>query len=354
MLSGIAISAPSDPGLVVVSGMPPDHYMPRWQGVAALCACVALGLVVSYMPVSQTVALYAPAQALPNTRPASSVALVRHTGGASHSTPGTSDLQVALSAAVGSLQSRTGDESDAQLWSQQQQGVQSWSSILLTLPVVAILGLALIRRRSVAVCPADGAKTVALMGTTGELDQIKQQLLDQGLCSSITGSGSIMSTDRGEIFVKVGTGGSRAGKEILDYEAEGLARMADAAPSLHIPRPWLVDTLSNGGAFIVMDYIKQSGGKPGLQRALGRGLAEMHLAPAAHPTFGFPIDGCCGACPQLNNASQEPLNWVEFWAKYRLGEQLRMLKTRGDPEIQVLCTRLHESATRMHPCLAFL
>ena len=175
-----------------------------------------------------------------------------------------------------------------------------------------------------------------------EMDEIKSQLIAKGLCTSISGSGSNLTTDKGNIFVKIGTGGSEATKEILEYEAEGLSRMADAAPSLHIPRPWLVGTLSNGGAFIVMEFVKQGGRKPGLMRELGRGLAEMHLAPAAHPTFGFPIDGCCGACPQLNNISQEPVNWVQFWAKYRLGDQLRMLQGNGDEKVQQLGAQLIE------------
>ena len=70
----------------------------------------------------------------------------------------------------------------------------------------------------------------------------------------------------------------------------------------------------------------------------------MHLAPPDHPTFGFPVDGCCGACPQRNNVSQEPLNWVEFWAKYRLGDQLAMLEENEphDTEIQEQGARLLE------------
>ena len=33
------------------------------------------------------------------------------------------------------------------------------------------------------------------------------------------------------------------------------------------------------------------------------GLAEMHLAPVYHPTFGFPLDGYCGNVPQKNNVT---------------------------------------------------
>ena len=61
-------------------------------------------------------------------------------------------------------------------------------------------------------------------------------------------------------------------KEILEYEAEGLARMAKAAPSLSIPRPWMTGSLRNGCGFIVMDCIKQGGGKHTVQYALGKGV----------------------------------------------------------------------------------
>eukprot|EP00667_Euglena_gracilis_P011790 EG_transcript_12067 len=183
-----------------------------------------------------------------------------------------------------------------------------------------------------------------MAAVSSQTDQVRQQLIDAGLCTTVSGSGSILSTDEGTVFVKVGTGGSSASKALLDYEFEGLARMARAAPSLSIPKSWLVGTLSSGGAFIVMDYVKQGGGGGDLQRRLGRGLAEMHLAPAEHPTFGFPIDGCCGANRQLNNVGREPLSWPEFWKKYRLGDQLALLRQRnpGDREIQEKGAKLME------------
>eukprot|EP00667_Euglena_gracilis_P019486 EG_transcript_20886 len=103
--------------------------------------------------------------------------------------------------------------------------------------------------------------------------------------------------------------------------------MSKAAPSLRIPKPILVGTLTSGSAFIVMDYIDQKGRSgTDVQKRLGKGVAEMHLAPAEHPTFGFPMDGCCGAAPQPNNVDRRPLDWVDFWREFRLGHQLQMAK----------------------------
>jgi len=74
-----------------------------------------------------------------------------------------------------------------------------------------------------------------------------------------------------------------------------------------------------------MDYIEFGHGSHS-QTKFGEGLAEMHLAEPEHKFFGFPVDGCCGACPQLNNSSCQTMSWVEFWKQYRLGSQLQMLK----------------------------
>lgn len=181
-----------------------------------------------------------------------------------------------------------------------------------------------------------------MLPTAAETDEIRSQLIAAGLCSTVSGSGSTLTTDRGTVFVKVGTGGGFAGKQLLEYEAEGLRRMAEAATTLTIPRPWLVGSLGNGNGFLVMDFLKRGAGSGDLQRRLGRGLAEMHLAPADHPTFGFPMDGRCGSCRQLNNADAVPVDWVTYWRQYRLGDQLGLLRKAnpGDRELQEKGARL--------------
>ena len=68
---------------------------------------------------------------------------------------------------------------------------------------------------------------------------------------------STVLLDGKELFYKVGTGGARADIELLEYEAEGLRRLADAAgDSIVVPRPYLVGTvypaLGGGSGFIVM------------------------------------------------------------------------------------------------------
>ena len=53
-----------------------------------------------------------------------------------------------------------------------------------------------------------------------------------------------------------GTGGDDAPAAMLKYEAEGLSRMAAAAPSLRVPKPWLAGEVGGGKGFIVMDHIE--------------------------------------------------------------------------------------------------
>ncbi|GFR48095.1 hypothetical protein Agub_g9780 [Astrephomene gubernaculifera] len=125
-----------------------------------------------------------------------------------------------------------------------------------------------------------------------------------------------------------------------------------------------------GGSFIVMEYLDLRGGGGGVDMAaLGRGLAQMHLATptvregvrgylgfrergfiyldfrtsddpvAAAGQFGFPTDNTLGGSPQLNGWSDD---WVAFWRERRLQPQLRMT---GDTKLmrlgERLCDNLH-------------
>ena len=172
-------------------------------------------------------------------------------------------------------------------------------------------------------------------------DQIRSQLSAKGIAEPIEfrGMSEVRAADGRVGFYKVGTGGSAAELSLLQYEAEGLARMAEAAgDQLSIPKPWLMGEVEMRGGrksgFIVMDKCDMGGRRNAdSQRALGLGLAAMHSAPLPSDwpagVFGFPVDGCCGAMSQPNNPEKRPLSWVEFWAEHRLGHQLRACPSCG-------------------------
>ena len=173
---------------------------------------------------------------------------------------------------------------------------------------------------------------------------IAAQMVAQGLCTKVRSScGRVWDTDRGRVFVKMGTGGSSANQSMSQYEAEGLARTATAAPSLLVPTPWLVGATADGQGFIAMDYLDLGWrGGVGYINKLGAGLAELHLAPAQHKTFGFPMDGCCGALDQPNNATGRQMTWVEFWREFRLGHQLAHYQKAKPDDVE-----LHEMGAQL-------
>lgn len=212
--------------------------------------------------------------------------------------------------------------------------------------------------------------------------QVRNALIEADVCGDVAkkcwertfgDKTFVLETDRGECFVKVGTGGdTTAPPEWLEYEAESLRRISKLVhPYIKVPEPWLVGELGPGRGFMVMDFVKLAKGQPAVAsyqgeqeaqrtrrsvsaddttRLLAQGLAQMHSAPPPPDwqTFGFPMDGCCGACPQNNNVDAEEMNWMEFWRDYRLGHQLEMLYDRDPSDAEVhelgaeLTTRLPE------------
>eukprot|EP00930_Biecheleria_cincta_P063353 TRINITY_DN48882_c0_g1_i1.p1 TRINITY_DN48882_c0_g1~~TRINITY_DN48882_c0_g1_i1.p1 ORF type:complete len:396 (-),score=70.86 TRINITY_DN48882_c0_g1_i1:29-1183(-) len=212
----------------------------------------------------------------------------------------------------------------------------------------ALVAVSRILRRRSQRMRCDVATANLARGGRAASEEVRRQLLEAEICGNVeelstSSSTFTLSTDKGECFVKFGTGGSSASRQILEYEAEGLRRLGAASGGLlKVPEPWLVGELGPGRAFIVQEKL-ELGGRAS-QSDLGRGLAAIHAAPAPPdwPQFGFPVEGCCGACPQKNNSEGKTMSWVEFWCDYRLGDQLRMLKRNagGDSAIQTLGAEL--------------
>eukprot|EP00924_Labyrinthula_sp_SR-Ha-C_P002460 maker-scaffold_16-snap-gene-5.11-mRNA-1 protein AED:0.37 eAED:0.83 QI:183/0/0.5/1/0/0/2/0/206 len=77
---------------------------------------------------------------------------------------------------------------------------------------------------------------------------------------------------------------------------------------------------------------------------LGRHLATLHkkTSEEIRPTFGFDLDGQCGAFPQLNNVEKKDLNWVEFFRNYRLQPQIDGLRNSMSARRKIVVEKLEK------------
>lgn len=149
----------------------------------------------------------------------------------------------------------------------------------------------------------------------------------------------------------------RSCEEMFYGEALGLeamyacSRAGGEEDSLRIPKVYHHGDYSTGkGSFVVMEYLNLAGRSD--DRALGKAVARMHLAPATeeagNPTkaFGFAVDNTIGGTPQPNpwtKPDSGTKEWVEFFRDHRIGHQLDLA---GDS----YCSNLwnNDIAPRLH------
>ncbi|KAL7545489.1 hypothetical protein ACHAWF_008843 [Thalassiosira exigua] len=157
---------------------------------------------------------------------------------------------------------------------------------------------------------------------------------------------------------------SRGCEEMFRGEALGLEAMYECSrgggsegdddddDALKIPKVYKCGDFGGDdrGSFLVMEYINLAGRSD--DRALGRAMALMHLAPATeeagNPTkaFGFPVDNTIGGTPQPNpwtKPNSGTKEWIEFFRDRRIGHQLDLA---GDS----YCSNLwnNDIAPRLH------
>ena len=179
---------------------------------------------------------------------------------------------------------------------------------------------------------------------------------------------------------------SRSCEDMFYGEALGLEAMYECSQggedTLRIPKVYKYGDYSTGkGSFLVMEYLNLAGRSD--DRALGKAMASMHLAPATKDAgnpdkaFGFPVDNtmCVNSCyfawlgdiifailfvhsylhsffahrggtPQPNpwtKPNSGTKEWVEFFRDHRIGHQLDLA---GDP----YCSNLwnNDIAPRLH------
>ncbi len=136
---------------------------------------------------------------------------------------------------------------------------------------------------------------------------------------SIAAASKARLADGRTVFVKTLT--HQAGD--FGEEAAGLSALR-AVGTLRVPEV-LVHGAVGGARFLVLEWIASGRAAPDHGRALGRGLAELHLQ-SARDACGFDHDNHIGATPQPNEPCDD---WVSFWRERRLGFQLQLAQKKG-------------------------
>jgi protein-ribulosamine 3-kinase len=134
------------------------------------------------------------------------------------------------------------------------------------------------------------------------------------------GGGCINSAHRlGDWFVKL----NRAERSSM-FEAEALALTELAATGkVRVPQP-LGHGISDGQAWLVLEYLPLAPLSERAAETLGRQLAELHRQPRDH--FGWSRDNTIGSTSQPNTPDSD---WCRFWRERRLGHQLQLAATNG-------------------------
>lgn len=109
--------------------------------------------------------------------------------------------------------------------------------------------------------------------------------------------------------------------DMFEAEAQGLKTLAQGP--LRVPKP-LCWGVTQGRAWLVLEYLPMGPGRAGSSAQAGRQLAELHRLRAE--SFGYARDNYIGATPQANGWLSD---WPEFFCKRRLEPQLAMLREKG-------------------------
>jgi len=106
------------------------------------------------------------------------------------------------------------------------------------------------------------------------------------------------------------------------FEAEATAlNEIFATDTIKTPQA-IASGVSGQECYLILQWLAMSG-SPDAQQ-FGEQLAALHRQHK--PQFGFAIDNTIGATPQLNQWSDD---WIDFWQKQRLGYQLKLARNNG-------------------------
>lgn len=130
---------------------------------------------------------------------------------------------------------------------------------------------------------------------------------------------------------------------MFEAEAAGLAEI-DRTGVIRVPQPvcW---GQNDQAAWLVLEYVVLSSGRPHSASDLGAQLAALHRITAKQ--YGWFRDNTIGQTPQINRCS---FSWPEFWGTYRLRYQLDLAKRQGyTGKLQNLGERLLSDLDKFFP-----
>ncbi len=132
---------------------------------------------------------------------------------------------------------------------------------------------------------------------------------------------SVLVVNGGEekFFVKRNSAAKAA---MFEAEMLALVEIGDTG-TIRVPRP-VCRGQDEGEAFLVLEYIELQ--RNGDEVEMGRRLASLHRACSPDGRFGWHRDNTIGETPQSNAWSA---SWAEFFARERIGPQLKMAAARG-------------------------
>ncbi|MDZ8104055.1 MAG: fructosamine kinase family protein [Nostoc sp. DedQUE12a] len=152
---------------------------------------------------------------------------------------------------------------------------------------------------------------------TGEQFQSQQRRSVGGGCIN---QGYAVSNGGITYFVKLNQASQVA---MFEAEALGLEEMLVSA-SIRVPKPVCWGVAANS-AYIVLEWLEMGSGNSKSWEEMGRQLAVMHKASSSQG-FGWKINNTIGSTLQINTWTPD---WVEFYAKHRLGYQFQLARRRG-------------------------
>ena len=126
--------------------------------------------------------------------------------------------------------------------------------------------------------------------------------------------------DGREVFIKTN---ASAESSMFPCEARGL-RWLGEAEALPVPEVIAVNGDEDEQCFLVLELMAPQPRASNYDRALGRGLAQLHLAGAEG--FGLDYDNFIADLHQVNTPAE---TWHELYALHRLEHQVRLAVDRG-------------------------